>query len=90
MDRACRGLIDIGEIFVLGDHVGERASVGADDSIEAPFVHGYVFEDGLGCHGDSVVRVVGGHVRARTAFHHAHAEGHRVALAQQALIKIGR
>ena len=71
------------------DHVRQRAGICADDAILPPFLDGDVFQNGIRSHRDSVHGVVSGHVRARSAFHHAHAEGYRIIFAQQPLIEIG-
>ena len=89
LHRPGRALGEGGVVLVGGDQQAQRAAVGADDAILAPLLDRDVLEHRVHGAGDAVDAVVGGHVRPRAAFHHAHAEGKRVVLVEQAGVEIG-
>ncbi len=89
VDGAGGSHIDVRIVFVLGDHVGERAGIGADDSVLAPLSHGDFFQDGVRGHGDAIPGVVGGHVSARAAVDHTHAKRDGIVFAEEAFIEVG-
>ena len=69
--------------------VGERAGVGADHSVELPFLLHNIADEGRDGVGDFVDRVVRRHERLRVALLDAHLEGDEIIFAEIALVEIG-
>ena len=88
--RCRRSMLLVRKRLVRRNQQSQCAAVRADQPIVAPLLDHHVLQHRIHRHRRSIPCVIRRHHRARSAFFKSHAKWHRIVLAKQPLIEIGR
>ncbi len=87
-DTSRCGKVQIGIILMAAYQLPVCPSVGADNTVLAPFVYGYIFQHRMHGAGDPVIPVIGRHIGPRSANRHPFIKRIGIILPVKALAEI--